>query len=77
MSRTLSLTALSSLLLATAVQAYAGSSPGNDGHLETVERAPAVTTRLQALTDAPTKRSDNCSVEGYPWLSAEGQLVES
>ena len=80
MSRTFSLAALSTLLLATAVEAYSGSTPDNAGYQTTVERMPRAATGLMASTDstdAASVQGDNCGVEGYPWLSADGQLVES
>ena len=76
MSRTLSFAALSTLLLATAVEAYAGATAGNDGYRGTEKQAPTVTTRMLTATDAASLQGDNCGVDGYPWLGADGQTVE-
>lgn len=76
MSRTLSLAALSTLLLATAVGAYAESARNADGYHAATGQRPAVDRRLVAPTDVASLQGDNCGVDGYPWLSADGQPVE-
>ncbi len=76
MNRTLSLAALSTLLLATAVEAYAGATAVNDGYRGMVQKVPAVSTRMLASTDVAFVQGDNCGVDGYPWLGADGQPVE-
>ncbi len=76
MSRTLSLFAFSSLLLATAVEAYAGSARYTDGYRAAPDQPSAIATRLMVLTEDGSLAGDNCGVDGYPWLSADGQPVE-
>ena len=76
MSRTLSLVAFSSLLLATAVEAYAGSARDADGYRGATGQPPATAIRLMASTEDASLAGDNCGVAGYPWLSADGQPVE-
>ena len=71
MSHTLSLVALSSLLLATAV-----SARDADGYRATMEQQPSVVSRLMASTEEASLQGDNCGVDGYPWLNADGQLIE-
>ncbi len=77
MSRTLSLAALSTLFLATAAKAYAGNAQNADGYRNAMGQPPAVATRLVASADgADAMQGDNCGVDGYPWLSADGQPIE-
>ncbi len=75
MSRTLSLVAFSSLLLATAVEAYAGSARDADGYRDATNQPPVVATRLVASNVAASLEGDNCGVAGYPWLNVDGQLI--
>ncbi len=76
MTRTLSLVAFSSLLLATAVEAYAGSPRDAGGYRGEMASQPPVASRLLASTEEASLQGDNCGVAGYPWLSADGQPVE-
>ena len=76
MSRTLSFVALSSLLLATAVEAYAGSARGADGYHGATGQPPVVVTRLAASNAAASLQGDNCDIAGYPWLNPDGQPIE-
>lgn len=77
MSRTLSLAALSTLFLATAVESYAGKAQDVDGYRSAMGQQPTVDGRLVASADgADSVQGDNCGVEGYPWLSADGQPIE-
>ena len=76
MSRTLSLAVFSSLLLATAVEAYAGSARYTDGYRAALDQPPAIATRLMFSTEDASLTGDNCGVDAYPWLSADGQPVE-
>ena len=76
MSRTLSLVAFSSLLLATAVEAYAGSARDADGYRDATNQPPVVATRLEASNVAASLQGDNCGIAGYPRLSIGGQSIE-
>ena len=77
MSRTLSLAALSTMLLATAVEAYSGKAPSDDGYRAVTDRVTASTVRSLAASKNAAMHGDNCGVEGYPWLSQDGQPLES
>ncbi len=77
MSRTFSLAALSTLLLATAVEAYSGSAAGNNADQNTLAQPSAVTTTLHASTNPDSLQGDNCGADGYPWLGDNGQPLES
>ena len=76
MTRTLSLVAFSTLLLATAVEPHAGSARDGDGYRGATDQPSAIASRLLVLTEETSLRGDNCGVDGYPWLSADGQPVE-
>ena len=79
MSRTLSLAALSTLLLATAVDAYSGAAPAKDGYWRAVNQSPSAASRTLtsiAASDVPVMQGDNCGVDGYPWLTSDGQPME-
>ncbi len=76
MNRTTSLLALSSLLFATAVYAYAGRTQDADSYRASIGQYPTVASRLMAATEDASLQGDNCGVDGYPWLSADGQPVE-
>ncbi len=78
MSRTLSLVALSTLLLATAVEAYSGASGGKEGYRGLADETRTVATGPLVSTNdvVAALQGDNCGVEGYPWLNADGQPVE-
>ena len=77
MSRTLSLAALSTLLVATAVESYAGKAQDVDGYRSAMGQQSTVEARLMASADgADSLQGDNCGVDGYPWLGADGQPIE-
>ncbi len=79
MSRSLSLLALSTLLLATAVEAYPGGMRNVDGYRGTMDQPQgSVTSRLASTggLDSAPMQGDNCGVDGYPWLKADGQPLE-
>ena len=54
MRRTLALAALSTLLLATAVEAYSGSTSGNDGYGALGEWPPSVASRPPGINPGIT-----------------------
>ena len=77
MNRTLSLVALSTLLLATAVEAHSGASQSEDSIRGSAAKARTIATSLTSAGDiVAASQGDNCGVEGYPWLNADGQPVE-
>ena len=78
MSRTLSLVALATLLLATAVEAYSGASEGKEGYRRSADKIQNVATGLLVSTNdvVAALQGDKCGVEGYPWLNADGQPVK-
>lgn len=79
MSSTLSLAALSTLLFATAVEAYPGKAQDAHGSLDATDQHPTIFNRLVAPTesaDAASMQGDNCGVDGYPWLGADVQPIE-
>ncbi len=76
MSRTLSFAALSTLLLATAVEAYSGEDQDANGYRSGTGQQPTVATRLVASSESASMQGDNCGVDGYSWLSADGQPLE-
>ena len=77
MNRILLFVALPSLLLTTAVLAYTGHTPDTESYRASTQQQPTLVSRLMSSTNATSLQGDNCGVDGYPWLSADGQPVES
>jgi len=79
MCRTFSLIALSTLLLATAVEAYPGGDRGTDGYggfMDQRKSAGPMRSAANGPSDNKPLQGDNCGAEGYPWLDQHGQPVE-
>lgn len=79
MIRILSFVALSTLLFATAVNAYSGKVHDGDGYRVATDQHPIGVNRLVGPTegaDAADMHGDNCGVDGYPWIGADEQPIE-